>query len=402
MTNYKIVKDYTYSKLVNNDSKKNTLNEFLTFKESFSPILYDYLTDDFSIKNKKSIYEPFVGTGSIFLNKCIQSCFGEDVNPLSIKITSAKLNPIDLNETQNIIKSLDVNNIKIKSYDLPEWPSFNKYVPIDRYNMVKSFIDSFKDTSVYNYVNMVMICNLDKIFNYKHDGNGIKFRNSKIKNEDVLDYLCSMTKKALTNKVKYQIENISKDVSLFNSSSTKFNEKIKDVDLIITSPPYCNMFDYFEVYKIELWTSGIVKSNEDLRILKKSALRSNYNSAINNDEVVSNTLSECIENLKSVNCEDKKIRMIKNYFYDMDLVLQNSYKYLNNDSYMFIVVGNSFYSAKPVKTDLILAELAESHGFKVDKIIIARELSTSSQQMKLIADSDREYLRESIIVLRKV
>ena len=68
---------------------------------------------------------------------------------------------------------------------------------------------------------------------------------------------------------------------------------------------------------------------------------------------------------------------------------------------MFIVVGNSFYGGVPIITDEILIEEAKKLGFKCVDMIISRKLSTSSQQMKIIKDEDKGYLRESIIVLRK-
>ena len=68
---------------------------------------------------------------------------------------------------------------------------------------------------------------------------------------------------------------------------------------------------------------------------------------------------------------------------------------------MFIVVGNSFYGGLPIITDEILIEEARKIGFKFEELIISRRLSTSSQQMKIIKNEDKTYLRESIIVLRK-
>ena len=77
------------------------------------------------------------------------------------------------------------------------------------------------------------------------------------------------------------------------------------------------------------------------------------------------------------------------------------YNILNEDGYMFIVVGNSFYGSHPVITDEILIEEAKKQGFTFIEMIISRKLSTSSQQMKNINEEDKEYLRESIIVLKK-
>lgn len=399
---YKFSYNSNFAKLVNNDDKWGTLNEFLTFKESFSPRLFDELSNLYNLKKAKTIYDPFVGTGSIFLNEKVSCCYGEDTNPLSVKISNAKNMPVDIAEAKIIINSVKTTNINIKDYKFPIWKSFDRYVEKDKYNFVKSYIDTFKNYKCFNFIQMVIICNLDKIFNFKHDGNGIKYRLSKIKIVELKEYLDNLVIKSLQCKINFQISNPKKLVNIFNSSSVKYNDKISNIDIIITSPPYCNMFDYFEVYKIELWTSGIVNTYEEMRNLKKNALRSNFNTAINDDNIYSPILENCIKNLQKNSCDSKKIKMIKNYFFDMDQVIKNCFDYLKINGFMFIVVGNSFYNSQPVITDEILAELAENNGFVVEDIIVARKLSTSSQQMKYINDDNKVYLRESIIVLRKV
>lgn len=399
---YKVFCNSNFAKLVNNNDKLGTLNEFLTFKESFSPRLFDELSNLYNFKNIKKIYDPFVGTGSIFLNKKVSCCYGEDVNPLSVEITKVKNIPIDLEESQTIINTIKSRKVKIKSYEFPIWKSFDKYVDKKRYDFVKSYIESFKGNKCYNFIKMVIICNLDKIFNFKHDGNGIKFRLSKISEYELREFLDNLVIKSLQCKIDFQMSNPDKSVKIFNKSSVIFNNEITDIDVIITSPPYCNMFDYFEVYKIELWTAGIVNTYEEMKNLKKKALRSNFNTAINNDYVESSILKNCIKNLQKNSCSSKKIKMIKNYFYDMNEVIKNCCKYLKSNGLMFIVVGNSFYNFQPVITDEILAELAEKNGFAVEGIITARKLSTSSQQMKHINNDNKIYLRESIVALRRL
>lgn len=95
------------------------------------------------------------------------------------------------------------------------------------------------------------------------------------------------------------------------------------------------------------------------------------------------------------------ITMINNYFYDMKTVISKMFKSLKSWWYMFIVVWNSFYWGIPIKTDEILIEEAKKIWFKYKELIFSRKLSTSSQQMKYISDEDRQYLRETIIVLSK-
>ncbi|MCL2313201.1 MAG: site-specific DNA-methyltransferase, partial [Firmicutes bacterium] len=351
-----------------------------------------------------TMYEPFVGTGSIFINNKINRCIGEDTNPLAVQISKAKLDEISFEELEDSIKLINsLETVNIQEYEFPVWNSFERYVSKDKYNLVLSFLDLFNFYSIVckNFIKMVVVCNLDKIFDYKKDGNGIKFRKSKIEYNDCLLFLKKLVLSAINSKKKYQETSKKLSVSIIFDSATNYKEDINDVDLVISSPPYCNMFDYFEVYKMELWTSGIIKNNEEHKKLKKSAIRSNVNANINEDKIKSTTLEICLNQLIKKHCSTQIIKMINNYFYDLNKVLGNVYKYLNDNSYFFIVVGNSFYKGVPVITDEILSEIGLKNGFTIEKIIKTRKLNTSPQQMYVIDQNNYQYLRESIIVLKK-
>ena len=41
------------------------------------------------------------------------------------------------------------------------------------------------------------------------------------------------------------------------------------VSFSLFSPPYVNCFDYFEVYKIELWFGDFINNYDQLRLLRK-------------------------------------------------------------------------------------------------------------------------------------
>ena len=67
----------------------------------------------------------------------------------------------------------------------------------------------------------------------------------------------------------------------------------------------------------------------------------------------------------------------------------------------FIVVANSGYKGILVPTDLLLSDIAANNGFKSVKIIYARKIRASSQQMKELHDDYKNLMRESIVVLEK-
>lgn len=402
-TAFKIVYNDDTSKLVNSSSNENTLNFVFPYKESFSPALVPYLISRYSIKNYNSLMDPFLGTGSVFVNDLINECYGYDTSKLAIEISNSKLVKL---EQQDLKKILELTN-KFSDKDVvetpyPAWEPYSKYAKKDKYNIVMSFINYFNNESdnLKRFVKYVVISNLDKIFDYKRDGNGIKSRESKIDSKDTIMYIKDLIKISVDLKKAFD-KSTTKIINFKNDSSVTANLNT-NVDLVVTSPPYANMFDYFEVYKMELWTSGVITSYDDWKRAKKSALRSNKNASLNvNDTIDNELLKSVVDKMKLNGVNNSTITMINNYFYDMKCVIKNMYNILNEDGYMFIVVGNSFYGSHPVITDEILIEEAKKQGFTFIEMIISRKLSTSSQQMKNINEEDKEYLRESIIVLKK-
>ncbi|MGX2984503.1 DNA-methyltransferase [Helicobacter sp. 23-1048] len=392
--------DKNTAKLVNNDDIRESLNTFFPYKEAFSPYLIDFLSQRFDCK-VDSIFDPFCGVGSSFLSSYTTKCFGFDTNPLAINITIAKLKPLkqeSINKAIKLLKTLTLESTSI--FDLPQWKSFNKYADKKRFSIIMNFIQAFEklDSEVYHFIKYVVISNLDKMLDYKKDGNGIKFRQSKI--DDITLCLKELLIKALKSKKQFDLQH-NKTLSIYNQSSVFGNFDFK-VDCVLTSPPYANLFDYFEVYKMELWSSGLIKRYTEWRTLKKSALRNNKNTNLDvNDFINNQILQTTLKNLKNNELEFNTLTMLKNYFYDLQLVLHKCYKTLKSQGFCFIVVGNSCYKGIPIVTDEILANEAQKIGFKFIDLIIARKLNTSSQQMKIIDNKSKLALRESIIVLQK-
>ena len=167
------------------------------------------------------------------------------------------------------------------------------------------------------------------------------------------------------------------------------------------SPPYANCFDYCEVSKMEIWLGDFVHEYRDFDKFRGEAIRSHVNSKFNHtvqhDNYNANTIASLIGtfNVWNKNIPD----MLRGYFDDMEEVLRRIHKILKKNDYCFIVVANSSYKGIVVPTDLLLADIGKSIGFKVKNIIVARAMNTSSQQLQELKES--KLRRESIIFLQK-
>ena len=184
---------------------------------------------------------------------------------------------------------------------------------------------------------------------------------------------------------------------------------------IITSPPYCNRYDYTRTYALELAVLGV--SEQELLELRQNMLSCTVENKEKDlleanpawDDALrfceSNHLLQSILSFLEYKKQQKELnnngipRMVKGYFYEMACVLHECYRTLKQDGLLFMVNDNVRYAAALVSVDLILSEIAEDIGFSVERImVLPNGKGNSSQQM---GAHGRESLRKCVYVWRK-
>jgi len=271
--------------------------------------------------------------------------------------------------------------------------------------LIKNSIGKITNIKSQEFLKVALVSSLESCSNYKKGGNGLKKRKKTCeidfyelftskKNQMILD------KKKLNKKTAFKLINGNiKDLDVLVENNS--------IDISFFSPPYPNCFDYFEIYKIELWIGEFITSYSQLRNLRKSAFTSNLNANLNQNVSIddSNSRSKILFNtlllLQEKDLWNKNIpKMLNLYFSEMNEFLNSLYQKMKFGGTIGIVIGNSSYGGIPILSDLIVSEISEKVGFKVDQIIVARNNETASQQYKKINDLIK-YVRESIVVLVK-
>jgi hypothetical protein len=181
-------------------------------------------------------------------------------------------------------------------------------------------------------------------------------------------------------------------------------------DLSLFSPPYLNFIDYSEVYKLELWLLGFVKSQREFRDLRLGTLRNHpsvtFASRPYFEGVVAPTV-EAVDALGSFVAEHHPRKetglIIRQYFEDMFEVLRVQRRLLRPGAHLACVVANSTLARRVrrdgvltdvwrlgIPTDVLIARLAEIAGFANVRIEVVRELRPRNGK--------RLAARESIVV----
>ena len=91
--------------------------------------------------------------------------------------------------------------------------------------------------------------------------------------------------------------------------------------------------------------------------------------------------------------------MVRGYFYEMACVIQECFRTLKKNSFMFMVNDNVRYAGAAISVDMILSKIAEDLGFSVENILVLPQgKGNSSQQM---GKHGREALRKCVYVWKK-
>ncbi len=187
--------------------------------------------------------------------------------------------------------------------------------------------------------------------------------------------------------------------TVFQGDSRALFAGVGPVDQIVCSPPYPNSFDYTDVYNMELWMLGYLKSSRGNASLRRSTLSSHVQISRDFDKAPrTRTLDKALRALNRVADElwDARIpAMVGAYFSDLQKLLQVSAQLLPPNGQAWFVVGDSQYANVQVQVANILAELAPTVGLRVERIAPFRSMRVSPQQ------SGRHMLSEDLVVFSR-
>jgi DNA modification methylase len=186
-------------------------------------------------------------------------------------------------------------------------------------------------------------------------------------------------------------------------------------DAIITSPPYCNRYDYTRTYALELALLGV--GEQELRQLRQDMLSCTVENRVKDLLAMNPRWAEAVaaadgqELLQTIlrYLEEQKAegrlnnngipRMVRGYFYEMACAIAECARVLKPGAPLLMVNDNVRYAGASISVDLILSDIAERLGFNVEKILVLPNgKGNSSQQM---GQHGREPLRKCVYIWRK-
>jgi DNA modification methylase len=197
----------------------------------------------------------------------------------------------------------------------------------------------------------------------------------------------------------------------------------ESVDMIITSPPYCNRYDYTRTYALELVYLG--NDAQNVKSLRQKMLSCTVENKTKIEQLrqlyehwnqchIFNRVVHIFEQQKALQevlgilrvFEDAgKLNntnipnMVTNYFLEMAFVIYELGRVLRRGGKIVMVNDNVRYAGEEIPADLILSDFAESFGMRTKSIwTLARGKGNSSQQM---GAHGRSELRKCVYVWEK-
>ena len=173
------------------------------------------------------------------------------------------------------------------------------------------------------------------------------------------------------------------------------------IDMVITSPPYANRYDYTRIYALELAWLGYDRDRfSRLRQDMLSAtvenrpkghwLRENYRNPESIERAghlfrEQGALGEVLGILRKHRDDlgnPQVIRLLEGYFLEMAVIVAELARIVRPGGVVAMVNDNVQYHGEEVPVDLILSDFAERVGFRCESIrVLPRGKGNSSQQM---------------------
>lgn len=427
-------------------NKSRSYYRWYKYKEAFSAELVEYLFRKYSVVKGK-ILDPFAGAGTALFEASSLGYDSEgiEVLPVGQKIIKANILARGDNK-QNIISGLEKCllqrpwNIKGKSKDFEVLRITNGAYPSETHHKIGRYLNDLENESpeTKEILLFALLCVLESTSFTRKDGQYLRWdyrsgrRNGKnsFDKGNILSFDEAIVKKLKEIKNDIEIGDGKNDlfslieediqagrINLLNGSCLDILPKLESnaYSGIITSPPYCNRYDYTRTYALEHAILGV---NEielvGLRQAMLSCTVENKAKKLIDFNHEWQTAIDVCDNLPLLqkildyldHKKDKKelnnsgiARMVRGYFYEMSCVIQECYRILGKGGMMFMVNDNVRYAGAAISVDTILSKVAETIGFQIESILVLPQgKGNSSQQM---GKHGREALRKCVYIWKK-
>ncbi|NUO07497.1 MAG: site-specific DNA-methyltransferase [Candidatus Brocadia sp.] len=424
-------------------NKSREVYRWYKFKEAFSASLVKYLLEKYNIVNDV-ILDPFAGSGTALFAAIAKGINADGIELLLIGqqiINTKKILMLEFTKD-------DFTTLKRWSLEQP-WKKSELRIPLNELRITKDAYPEQTKDAIEKYLGtceqenervravlrFALLCILESVSYTRKDGQYLRwdYRSGRRQGKKPFNKgIIHSFEKAICNKIDeiiFDLQTTGKQKTFFSQKPSHgtinlYSGSCLDVlptihtgkyDAVITSPPYCNRYDYTRTYALELALQGI--SEQELSHLRqqmlsctvenraKDLLRMNPQwrkaiTAADHQELLQSILKYLDDQKAQGMLNNNGIpRMVRGYFYEMACVIAECSRVMKPNAPLFMVNDNVRFAGASISVDMILSDIAQKLGFHVENILVLPNgKRNSSQQMGM---HGRELLRKCVYVWRK-
>ena len=389
----------------NTPSTAIAFQRWFKFKEAFAPNLVLDCIGQMDFRPKTCL-DPFGGCGTTGLTCQFAGISPTliEVNPFIADLAESKLATYDIDKLQDDYLTLRraaerfggvaPTYLAESSYPttLREPGERNRWVfsreVFDRITTYSQLIAEIEDDCNRRLFRVLLGSVLVEASNVVVNGKGRKYRNNWKHRQKLPDDVDALLDQAFLNALadlQRHPNRPERRYKVLRGSCLDRIQAAEVADFSIFSPPYPNSFDYTDIYNLELWMLGYLRSRDDNLQLRRATLRSHVQVAMESQRrvVTTKTLDIVHSELDEKRSQlwDARIpSMIQGYFSDMSELLALMQSKITPGGDIFMVVGDSCYAGTAIPVGTILGEVAVTHGYEVKDIRVLRQMRKSAQQ----------------------
>lgn len=375
-------------------------------------------------KDAKVLLDPFMGSGTAVLEATLHNNFtkayGIDINPLAILISKVKTAPINFDILSNEYKKLvskcaeGLNEINLGNAEIETPKFFNidfwfKPNVIRELTIIKNNIELIEDPKIKNFFYVVFSETVRNVSNTRNSEFKLYRMNEEMLKKHNPNVLGTFKDRALNNLKKmesYETEvNKKCQVKILSEDSRcKTSIKDKEVDFVVTSPPYGDSrttVAYGQFSRLALQWIGYEK--EEVMGIDKESLGGIPSKDLT-VTIDSPSLKETIEKISSIDAE--RARDVLSFYLDFDMCVKELHRVTKEGAFLCFVVGNRTVKGIQIPTDDIIVEMFQlENNYKHHKTIIReipnKRMPKVNSPSNIKGDYGKTMSQEWIIILEK-
>lgn len=415
------------------DSLRSPIHNWFAYPAGFSNKAVEHAIEKFGITQSDCIYEPFAGTGTtnIVAKTFGISSVGVEAHPFIYFVAKTKTYwDYDVNEILGSLRRIEQRAREIEIADQHiegEFPElvrkcFSVNVLKDLYRIREAIKSNNLADEYRDFFNLALACILRPVANVATGWPYIapnKAKNGTDKNVYLVFSDMVLKMYGDIQKIRTPISTQAK-CEIYKGDARDATQYTQDgsANLIFTSPPYLNNYDYADRTRLETYFFGWTKDWGEITSKVRTQLIMSATTQINRgkfktEDILSQSLKhtapDITEELQHKINQLSEIRLHKGgkksydilvggYFNDMYEVLRDCFRVLRQGSYCTMILGDSAPYGIHIPTDVVLGEIGKAIGFSGYDVEVLRgrgDKWKDNPQRHNIA------LRESILYLRK-